>query len=72
MSVAGSPVARRAHAVSFLLREEYRLHRRQAEWLCFRMLGLLENGLHRYSPKDQALTLYTEWVKRLEREYNTL
>lgn len=72
MSVSGSPVARRAHAVAWHLREDYRLHRRQAEWLCFRMLGMLENGLHRYSAKDQALTLYTEWVKRLEREYDTL
>lgn len=73
MGVRPNTCAFYAHNISFLLRNRFGLHRRSAEWVCFRMLGLIEKNFKLRTPGvSVAEVVYDEWRKALSREYETL
>ena len=72
MSVNGFPMSEYAHRVSYHLRTTFRLHRRQAEWVCFRMWGIIEFNYRRKDDKSMAEYIYTQWTLKLNREYDSL
>lgn len=70
-----TPIAKAAYDVSGVLRRDYKLHRRQAEWLCFRLMGVVEISFYQKSRNafELASIFYSQWKQGgLEREYDIL
>ena len=73
MGVHITSVSLYAHRVAFCLRDNFHLHRRSAEWLCFRLIGVIEQQSKVCrNPNVTAAHLYDQWKETLNREYDTL
>lgn len=64
------PMVLFAYNVARDLRIEFKLSRKESEWLCFRQLGLIHNNHHaRVEHMMCAQTCFVQWKQGLEREY---
>jgi hypothetical protein len=67
-----APIASFASQVVYILITRFKLKRKEAEWLCYRLLPILERGHTIDPPAMIASLMYTEWAGRFQSEYNTL